>query len=110
MHDRDSAVGPAASKLPAAVRRYLASSYPHNHNYRVIAGRLWPNGQLRRRFRRIARLYPDPLRSLVDLSVSKGYFALRAALDREDPVDGGLENRLEAVGRLLCVSIHREQG
>jgi hypothetical protein len=67
--------------LPADVRDYLADSYPHNHDYRVVAGQLRPKLQLWWRARRLKRLYPQPLTSLLDLSCSKGYFVHSAALE-----------------------------
>ena len=64
--------------LTPETRRYLRKEYPHNHIYRVGFGRLWPSLDLARRARKIEALYPPGLESLVDLSVSKGYFALHA--------------------------------
>ena len=68
-----------ASPIDAALLRYVASSYPHNHDYRVRGGRLLPKWKLWRRWRRIRRLYPEPLESLLDLSCCKGFFVLEAA-------------------------------
>ncbi len=65
--------------LDPATRAYLADSYPRNHNYRIVAGRLIPSWRLFKRYRRIRALYPSPLASLVDLSSNKGYFCLHAA-------------------------------
>jgi len=65
--------------LDPAVRAHLADSYPRNHNYRILRGRLVPSWRLFRRYRRIRALYPAPLTSLVDLSSNKGYFCLHAA-------------------------------
>lgn len=70
------AVRPA---LERAARAHLASAYPRNQNYRVLAGRLVPSWRLWRRYRRIRALYPRPLGSLLDLSSSKGWFVLHAA-------------------------------
>ncbi len=69
----------AAPPLDPAIRTYLADSYPRNHNYRILAGRLVPSWRLFKRYRRIRALYPEPLESLVDLSSNKGYFCLHAA-------------------------------
>lgn len=65
--------------LTRDVRRYIARSYPHNHNYRILGTRTLPCLRLLRRYIRITALYPEVLESLVDLSVSKGYFVVEAA-------------------------------
>ncbi|MDP6537937.1 MAG: hypothetical protein QF903_13975 [Planctomycetota bacterium] len=75
--DRERSSAPAG--LSESVRAYLAASYPANHAYTVKGGRLRPGRKLRRRWRKIAALYPAPLASLADLSSSKGYFVLEAA-------------------------------
>lgn len=67
-----------ATTLDPQVRAYLADSYPRNHNYRILGGRLVPSWRLFKRYRRIRALYPKPLTSLVDLSSNKGYFCLHA--------------------------------
>lgn len=67
-----------ATTLDAKVRAYLADSYPRNHNYRIVGGRLVPSWRLFKRYRRIRALYPRPLTSLLDLSSNKGYFCLHA--------------------------------
>lgn len=69
------------TELDPAVHGYVSRSYPHNHDYRVIGGRLRPRWKLWWRARRIRRLYPDGPTSLLDLSSSKGYFVLCAAAD-----------------------------
>ena len=69
----------ARPALDADVARYVASSYPHNADYRVLAGRLVPRWKLWRRARRLTAGYTTPLRSLLDLSASKGWFVLEAA-------------------------------
>jgi hypothetical protein len=69
-------------ELPALdpeVAKYVASSYPHNLDYRVVGGSLRPRWKLRRRMRKLARGYARPLTELLDLSSSKGYFVLEAA-------------------------------
>lgn len=60
-------------------RRYLANSYPHNHDYRIFGSRLWPSWKLRRRDGRLRALYPRAPGSLVDLASCKGWFVLQAA-------------------------------
>ncbi|MCA8981880.1 MAG: class I SAM-dependent methyltransferase, partial [Planctomycetes bacterium] len=60
-------------------RRYLAHSYPHNHDYRVVGSRLVPSWKLWRREGRLRALYPRSPRSLVDLASCKGWFVLQAA-------------------------------
>jgi hypothetical protein len=95
-----------AALLNPDTRRYLAREYPHNHCYRVVLGRLWPNRQLRRRARRIEALYPPALESLVDLSVSKGYFALHAGLRPGRPRVLGIDVNETAVELTNGVSDH----
>ncbi len=97
-------------ELTTETRRYLTSEYPHNHRYRVAFGRLWPNGQLRRRAKRIRALYPDPVESLLDLSVSKGYFALHAGLAAERPRVLGIDVNETAVALTRSVASHLELG
>jgi len=65
--------------LSPEVAAYIASSYPHNHDYRVVRGKLKPRWKLWRRLGRLQRLYPEPLRELLDLSSCKGFFVLDAA-------------------------------
>lgn len=65
--------------LDATTRAYLARTYPKNHTYRVVGGRLVPTWRLWTRYRRLRALYPDAPTSLVDLSACKGWFCLHAA-------------------------------
>lgn len=67
-----------SSALDAAVAAYLRTSYPRNHRYRVVGQRLVPSWRLWRRDRAIRRTYPAGSTSLLDLSVSMGWFALTA--------------------------------
>jgi SAM-dependent methyltransferase len=72
-----------ALDLAPHIRAFLADSYPHNHDYEVERGRrrgeLRPRRKLRRRFAKLARLYPEPLASLLDVGCAKGFFVLEAA-------------------------------
>lgn len=65
--------------LAAPVARYLVSSHPSNHNYRVLNDRLWPTRKLAARYRKQVGYYPSPVTSLVDLSCSKGFYVLSAS-------------------------------
>ena len=65
--------------IPAAIQAYLANSYPNNHDYRVVNGKLVPGFKLCMRLRKLQPLYPRNLNSLLDLSCCKGYFVLKAA-------------------------------
>jgi hypothetical protein len=76
------------------IAAYLENSYPPNHNYRVAGDRLLAKRRLAQRFRRIAGLYPQPLRSLLDIGCSKGFFVLAAA---EQP----------SCERALGIDVHR---
>jgi hypothetical protein len=68
--------------LSPEVAAHLADSYPHNHDYRIRAGKLKPCLQLWRRQRRIAKHYAPGGKSLLDLSSCKGYFLLDAVLQK----------------------------
>lgn len=68
------------ASLPPEVRERLWRGYPKNHGYRLGRdGRLVPRWRLARRFRRVARLLPRPLESLLDVGCSRGFFVLQAA-------------------------------
>jgi hypothetical protein len=92
--------------LNRQTRRYLADSYPHNHTYRVIKGRVWPGWQLYKRARRLTPLYPKPLTSFLDLSVSKGYFAIEAALRPGQPRVLGIDVNPSETDAARAVSHH----
>ncbi|MFT7485439.1 MAG: hypothetical protein ACI9F9_001289 [Candidatus Paceibacteria bacterium] len=66
--------------LDPEVAAYIGDSYPHNLDYRVVRGKLRPSWKLWRRLRRIKKHYAAPLDDLLDLSSSKGFFVLDAAL------------------------------
>jgi hypothetical protein len=68
-----------STDLSPELLRYLASSYPHNHDFRLRGGCLRPRWKLWRRWRRIRSLYPERVESLLDLSCCKGFFVLEAA-------------------------------
>ncbi len=77
------------SHLTPELAKHLADSYPHNHDYRIVGGRLRPSWQLWRRWRKLRRHYllesgardgRSGLDSLLDLSSCKGFFVLDAAL------------------------------
>lgn len=67
------------TELSRETRQLLANSYPSNHCYRIVGRSIIPSWSLFRRWRQISALYPKPLTSLIDLSVSKGYFVIQAA-------------------------------
>lgn len=58
--------------------------YPKNHNYQVRGSRLIPCFRLYERHRAIECLYPNPLKSFLDVGCSKGFYVLKAALDQRD--------------------------
>jgi hypothetical protein len=68
-----------SAKLSADVRTFVSDSYPHNHTYTAQADRLVPHRKLAVRVAGLARYYPAPLTSLLDLSCSKGFFVFHAA-------------------------------
>ena len=65
--------------IPAAIQSYLGNSYPNNHDYRVVNGKLVPSFKLCMRLRKLQPLYPRSMTSLLDLSCCKGFFVLKAA-------------------------------
>ena len=67
--------------IPAAIQSYLGNSYPNNHDYRVVNGKLVPRYKLCMRLRKLQPLYLRNMTSLLDLSCCKGYFVLKAAMD-----------------------------
>ncbi|MFN0056244.1 MAG: hypothetical protein ACKV0T_29205 [Planctomycetales bacterium] len=89
--------------LPDDVRAYLKDSYPHNHTFTATNDRLVPGRKLAERIERLARHYPRPMTSLVDLSCSKGYFVFHAARLANSPRVLGidLDGRSLEVCRLL---------
>lgn len=68
-----------AANLPADVQRFVSDSYPRNHTFTANDDRLVPKQKLAVRVAGLARYYPRPLTSLLDLSCSKGYFVFHAA-------------------------------
>lgn len=70
-------------QLTEDLARHLGDSYPHNHDWAIRRGKPRPCRQLRRRARRLRRLYPggERLSSMLDLSSCKGYFVIDAARD-----------------------------
>jgi hypothetical protein len=92
--------------LTPEARQYLRKEYPHNHTYAVRFGRLWPSPSLARRARRIEALYPASVESLVDLSVCKGYFALRAGRSAAQPRVLGIDVNPVAVDLTRALSTH----
>jgi len=65
--------------LPVEIKSFVNDSYPRNHTYRAVNGRLIPNRKLAIRVAGLGRYYPRPLTSLLDLSCSKGFFVFHAA-------------------------------
>ena len=66
--------------IGAEIATYLADSYPHNHNVEVVGDTLVAKRKLAKRYKRITRLYPEPVSSLLDVSCSKGFFVAGAAV------------------------------
>lgn len=95
-------------ELSSEVHSYLSDSYPHNHGYRVIRGRLRPNFQLWCRWRKLRRLLPDPLHSFLDLGCSKGFFVLQAAQDDTCRSALGVDVTAENIDACRAVQAHLE--
>jgi hypothetical protein len=68
-----------AISLPDEVQAFVSDSYPHNHTFKPQGDRLVPDRKLAVRVAGLARYYPAPLTSLLDLSCSKGFFVFHAA-------------------------------
>jgi hypothetical protein len=79
--------------LPPEIRDGVRNSYPSNHNFAVHRDRLIPSRKLATRIAHFRQFYPQPMRSLLDLSCSKGFFVFDAARDR---------NCTRAMGIDLC--------
>lgn len=62
-----------------AYEKYIRYSYPSNHTYKIVKGDLIPTAKLASRYKKIAKLLPNPLTSLVEIGSSKGFFVLSAA-------------------------------
>lgn len=58
----------------------VLGGYPSNHRYRVQGQRLVPGFQLYERLRKVTRLWPDKLESMLDIGCCKGFYAVSAAL------------------------------
>jgi len=54
--------------------------YPHNHYYRLVAGHVVPGFKLYERLRFVARAYPEPLHSFLDIGCCRGFYVLDAAV------------------------------
>lgn len=66
-------------QVPAEIRETVRNSYPPNHNYSILGNQLIPSRKLATRVSHFRQFYPRPLRSLLDLSCSKGFFVFDAA-------------------------------
>jgi hypothetical protein len=59
-------------------RQYAEKSYPSNHSYKIKEQSLSPKCKLWVRYKKLSRLYPSPLTSLLDIGCSKGFFVFSA--------------------------------
>lgn len=66
-------------QLPQEVLASVCNSYPPNHNFSAVANQLIPSRKLATRVAHFRQFYPQRLRSLLDLSCSKGFFVFDAA-------------------------------
>ena len=53
---------------------YLATAYPSNHTYKIVNKKIIPKSKLKKRYRTITALFPEPLESILDIGCSKGFF------------------------------------
>ncbi len=93
-------------ELSAAVRSFLADSYPHNHGYGIVRGRIRPNFQLRSRWRKIRALLTKPMDSFLDLGCSKGFFVLQSALEYGCKNSLGIDIATEPIDACRAVQAH----
>jgi SAM-dependent methyltransferase len=54
-------------------------AYPHNHSYRIVRGRIVPGFRLYERLQLVAKAYPEPLHSFLDIGCCRGFYVLDAA-------------------------------
>jgi hypothetical protein len=54
--------------------KYITGSYPSNHTYDIIQNKLIPKTKLATRYKKLQKLFPKKLESLVDIGCSKGFF------------------------------------
>ena len=57
----------------------MLPGYPRNHNYRLIKRRALPSFKLYERLRIVSALYPNTLKSFLDIGSCKGFFVMDAA-------------------------------
>jgi SAM-dependent methyltransferase len=69
----------APMNLTPDIINYASQSYPSNHTFHIGDGTLYPMRKLRKRFNTFSKFYPTPLKSLLDIGCSKGFFVFRAA-------------------------------
>lgn len=64
-------------------KKYAAESYPSNHTYKIKNKNLYPKCKLALRYKKIKKLFPPFLTSLVDIGCSKGFFVFAASQTAE---------------------------
>jgi hypothetical protein len=57
-----------------AYLNYIEFSYPSNHTYKIVNDKLIPKHKLASRYKKIHKLLPKNLTSLVEVGCSKGFF------------------------------------
>lgn len=60
--------------------KYVAFSYPSNHTYKIINGKLIPRFKLASRYKKIRQFFPEQMASLAEIGCSKGFFVFAASL------------------------------
>jgi hypothetical protein len=56
--------------------------YPSNHNYFIYNRRIFPKFQLFERFQLVTSLFPEKLKSLLDIGSCRGFYSHRGILSR----------------------------
>jgi hypothetical protein len=57
----------------------LLKGYPRNHNYDIRNNNLYPSFKLYERLKKITKLYPENLKSFLDIGCCRGFFVMDAA-------------------------------
>lgn len=68
-------------------RHYAAREYPRNHTFTIANNTIHPTLRLASRYKKLKKLYPENLESIVDIGCSKGFFVFSANCERSLGID-----------------------